>query len=670
MFEEWDPEPAAVTGDATYTALFATNVNAYTVVWKDDDGTALATNAVAYGETPVYPGETAPAKPDDGTYRYAFAGWHPAPEPVTADAAYEAVFSREEILFAAAVGDARFESLAAAVAAAEDGDTVRLLRDLEEAGTVVAKDIALDLGGFAWSLTETPFVAEGRVSVSNGAVAAAVANAFTARGTNAVLSFAGEVSLVGGAGLLHACEGGLLAVAGGVFEADEPIAHDDASSAAVSGGRFSSPVPAGCCAEGYAPVAEADAEGFYTVERVCRISFDPAGGTVEPASRVVAAGAAAGDLPVPVRNAWTFLGWFTEAGEKADASFAATTDVTLVAHWTQTSKTVVFDANGGTVTPASRKVDYGQAVGALPTPVRANFIFAGWYTAKSGGSKISAATGITANRTFHAHWTATWKIVFNPNGGTCGTGTRLVARGAAIGKLPTAKRSGCVLAGWYTAKTGGSKVSATTKVTASRTLHARWAAAWKVAFDANGGTCDTKGRWVKKGAAVGTLPAATRSGCKFLGWYTAKTGGSKIAATTKIAANRTFYARWQSTAPQDALQAAPSSAAQKVFAVDDCGVFPLGTCELAISPEPPAVEELGDRTESAESAPPLAATFRVPAGAAARQLWSAGRGILAEGAVSSSTIVLELPDLGIWHWLRFFDADGATLSSTWLFPSE
>ena len=43
--------------------------------------------------------------------------------------------------------------------------------------------------------------------------------------------------------------------------------------------------------------------------------------------------------------------------------------------------------------------------GSLPTPTRDKYDFAGWYTAKTGGSKVTSDTVITKNTTFYARWT-------------------------------------------------------------------------------------------------------------------------------------------------------------------------------------------------------------------------------------------------------------------------
>ncbi|MBQ7117654.1 MAG: hypothetical protein IJN88_05530, partial [Clostridia bacterium] len=90
-FKGWDPEVAAVTGDVTYTAQFEEAKNSYTITFIDEDGTELQSSEVAYGETPVYDGET-PTKAADAQYTYIFTGWTPKIAEVTGDATYTATY--------------------------------------------------------------------------------------------------------------------------------------------------------------------------------------------------------------------------------------------------------------------------------------------------------------------------------------------------------------------------------------------------------------------------------------------------------------------------------------------------------------------------------------------------------------------------------------------------
>lgn len=66
-----------------------------------------------------------------------------------------------------------------------------------------------------------------------------------------------------------------------------------------------------------------------------------------------------------------------------------------------------------------------------------------------------------------------------------------------------------------------------------------------VRFNANGGTVDEYGRVVNLNSAVGELPVPDeRTGYSFSGWWTDKTKGTRISASTKVTKAMTVYARW------------------------------------------------------------------------------------------------------------------------------
>lgn len=153
-------------------------------------------------------------------------------------------------------------------------------------------------------------------------------------------------------------------------------------------------------------------------------------------------------------------------------------------------QTVTFNANGGTVGETTRTVEKGKAVGTLPAATRAGYVLTGWYTAAAGGTAVTAATVVSADVTYYAQWAVpTVTATFNANGGTARETSRAVTSGAAIGALPAATRSGYTLAGWYTASTGGTLVTADTKVTGAVTYYAQWVAGdWKYTAGAAGAT--------------------------------------------------------------------------------------------------------------------------------------------------------------------------------------
>ena len=66
---------------------------------------------------------------------------------------------------------------------------------------------------------------------------------------------------------------------------------------------------------------------------------------------------------------------------------------------------VTFDGNGGTSSVGSMTTT-NQKLTSLPSASRSgSYSFDGWYTEKSGGTKITTATIFSANTTVYAHWT-------------------------------------------------------------------------------------------------------------------------------------------------------------------------------------------------------------------------------------------------------------------------
>lgn len=84
--------------------------------------------------------------------------------------------------------------------------------------------------------------------------------------------------------------------------------------------------------------------------------------------------------------------------------------------------TIAFNANGGSPTPSSITRKVNEVYGTLPTPTRTGYTLAGWYTAVSGGTKVSSTTKTTASATLYAHWTAnTYNVSYSLDGGSHGT---------------------------------------------------------------------------------------------------------------------------------------------------------------------------------------------------------------------------------------------------------
>ena len=78
--------------------------------------------------------------------------------------------------------------------------------------------------------------------------------------------------------------------------------------------------------------------------------------------------------------------------------------------------TVTFDANGGTVSPATRKVVKGGSIGELPVPVKSGYEFNGWYFNPLFNFYAATSTDLASGSlTLYAKWTELPIPTLDPN---------------------------------------------------------------------------------------------------------------------------------------------------------------------------------------------------------------------------------------------------------------
>ena len=126
--------------------------------------------------------------------------------------------------------------------------------------------------------------------------------------------------------------------------------------------------------------------------------------------------------PVPVRDGYTFLGWFDAevGGNKSETIESGSTGhVTLYALWRIDSVEVSFEANGGSLDDGAevQKVDYGNTV-AFVEPVRENYLFLGWYTDEALTQSYDFNSAVTQSFTLYAKWRLQQVVGQAPDGTT------------------------------------------------------------------------------------------------------------------------------------------------------------------------------------------------------------------------------------------------------------
>lgn len=188
-------------------------------------------------------------------------------------------------------------------------------------------------------------------------------------------------------------------------------------------------------------------------------------GTSVLSAQTVKLGETAAAPAAPTKAGYIFDGW-----DKAFANI--TSDIIVNAKWKEAAavpetRTYTVTFKDGNKVLATQTVESGKAA-AAPAAAKTGYTL----------SWDKAFSNVTANMTVNAKWTANkYKITYNVNGGkSLTTKTKTVTYGKTYGTLAAPKRAGYTFAGWYTAKTKGTKITAksTVKITKNTTLYARW----------------------------------------------------------------------------------------------------------------------------------------------------------------------------------------------------
>lgn len=294
------------------------------------------------------------------------------------------------------------------------------------------------------------------------------------------------------------------------------------------------------------------------------ITFDTntTGATCNLTNKEGTVGISIGTLPTASKQYYTFKGWFTAkaGGTQITSSYVQNTDnpITVYAQWTPGTYTMTFNANGGTCSTTSKTGTVDAAISTLPTPTRELYTFKGWFTTATGGSEITTSyvQSTTSNITVYAHWEALpYTMQFDGNGNAAfpatvpSPSTRTYYADTAVGTLPTPTRSYHTFDGWYTAVTGGTKITTTYAHPSTNkiTVYAHWTPyTFKLTLNPGGGTCSETVRTCSVGVAIGSLPTPTRDYYTFNGWYDAASGGNKIDSTKTYSTNSAaaIYAQW------------------------------------------------------------------------------------------------------------------------------
>ena len=305
------------------------------------------------------------------------------------------------------------------------------------------------------------------------------------------------------------------------------------------------------------------------VQNKYTLYYNANGGTVTPLTETLTYDEKYGTLAKPIRNGYTFDGWFTELEGgtlvTGDEVLTEENNIYVFAHWTRNSYKLTVKPNGGNwedngnvYSDEKEYVLAYEETKEIKAPTRTGYRFNTWkFEGALNGSSLSP---IVTDGTFtmgysdislKADWIPNeYTVIFDANGGNTTQGNKQVTYDGTYGELPTATRTGYTFKGWYTAKEGGEQVQSTdtVKITSAQTLYAQYTVnKYIVTYDVDDGIISETTKQVTYGDKYGELAKPSKEGYTFEGWYLEDTFNTEITenVTVEIASNHILYAKWK-----------------------------------------------------------------------------------------------------------------------------
>lgn len=130
---------------------------------------------------------------------------------------------------------------------------------------------------------------------------------------------------------------------------------------------------------------------YYYTRNQYKLTWDLDGGVAENYTEGSVYYGAQIRIPKPVKEGHSYT-WDTEPVTVMPAE-----DLAYKAVWTPNIYQISLDPNGGNVVEgdlATRTITFGEAYGSLPVMEKENYTFEGWYTDKTGGSKLTETSAV------------------------------------------------------------------------------------------------------------------------------------------------------------------------------------------------------------------------------------------------------------------------------------
>ncbi|MDY4849533.1 MAG: InlB B-repeat-containing protein [Bacilli bacterium] len=251
-------------------------------------------------------------------------------------------------------------------------------------------------------------------------------------------------------------------------------------------------------------------------------------------------------LQEPTRTGYDFTGWTYNGRTVTEIDPNWIENITLVANWNVHDYSITYELNGGTndsSNPSSYTIESSTIT--LKDATRTGYNFDGWYKDSAFTHRITTIdSGGYSNLVIYAKWKPIfYSITYNLNGGVNSSNNPSTYTIESDFTFAAPTKTGYTFLGWF--DEGGNQVtSIAAGKTGALTLTAHWneGDSFTVTLDANGGSVSEVLINVQYDHSY-SLPAPTRNGYTFDGWYDGSTMINS-SGTWKYTSNKTLLAHW------------------------------------------------------------------------------------------------------------------------------
>ncbi|MBQ3824749.1 MAG: InlB B-repeat-containing protein, partial [Spirochaetaceae bacterium] len=275
-----------------------------------------------------------------------------------------------------------------------------------------------------------------------------------------------------------------------------------------------------------------------------RVYFNSNGGSnVE--SQLIAYCKSATKPDDPIREYYTFAGWYSDSTLETEYDFDSeiTASIVLYAKWILAVAEVRFNSLGGSNVPI-QYVKTGEKATEPAIPKREGYAFNYWCTDSTLTNEFDFNTPINNNIVLYAKWGLMCLVKFVSNGGS-DVEEQTVSIGGKVIYPITPTKENYEFSAWCTDNDLTEVFDFSTSIHQNITLYARYTQIYNdVYFDSMGGS-SVASQKVKIGSKA-TLPEApTKDGYTFNYWCTDSACTNQFNfLTTPINAPLTLYAKW------------------------------------------------------------------------------------------------------------------------------